>query len=282
MPGTLYIVATPIGNLSDITLRAIETLKAVDLIAAEDTRVTRRLLAHYDIHTPMTPFHAHSLAQKAEALVQFLKDGKSIALVSDAGTPGISDPGHEIIVLAISSNIPVVAIPGPNAIAIALVVSGLPTQRFAFDGFPPRRASGRKKYFGALANERRTMVFYEAPHRLLDTLSDMLSEFGDRRLAVVREATKVFEEVYRGTISGAIDRFTETPPKGEFTIVVAGAPEQSEQAGEEVVEQTLRKLLKDGLSERDAVHAAALTCGLPRKQVYQAMLRMKGEHTDEG
>lgn len=281
MPGTLYVVATPIGNLSDITLRALQTLREVDLIAAEDTRVTRRLLAHHDIHTPTTSYHAHSLARKAESLIEMLREGKNVALVSDAGTPGISDPGHEIIVLAVAAGIPIVAIPGPNAIIIALVASGLSTRRFAFEGFPPRRSSERRTCFGSLATERRTMVFYEAPHRLLGALKDMQAVWGDRRIAVIREATKVFEEVHRGTVSTAIERFTEVPPKGEFTIVVEGSSVEPEKTSVEQVEASLRKLLDEGLSERDAVHAAASMCDLPKKEVYQIMLRMKGEHSDE-
>jgi len=280
LAGTLYVVATPIGNLSDITLRAINTLREVDLIAAEDTRVTHHLLEHYDIHTPSTTYHAHRLARKAESLVGMLLEGKNIALVSDAGTPGISDPGQEIISLAIAAGLPVVAIPGPNAIIAAVVISGLPTGRFAFDGFPPRRSSERRTHFSALANEQRTMVFYESPHRLLGTLKDMQAVWADRRIAVIREATKMFEEVHRGTITTAIKRFTETPPKGEFTIVVAGSSE-AEKTSVEEVEASLRKLLDEGLSERDAVRAAASTCDLPKKEIYQIMLRMKGESSDE-
>ena len=281
MPGTLYVVATPIGNLSDITLRALTTLREVDLIAAEDTRVTHNLLAHYDIHTSTTPYHQHSLGRKAQALIRMLTEGKNIALVSDAGTPGISDPGHEIIALAIAADIPIVAIPGPNAIITALVVSGLPTRRFAFEGFPPRRSRERKTYLASLAQEQRTMVFYESPHRLLSSLKDMEAVWGDREIAVIREATKVFEEVHRGTISTAIERFTETAPRGEFTIVLSGLTAEPEEVPADQVEATLRKLLDEGLSERDAVRAAASMCDLSKKEVYQIMLRMKGEHCDE-
>ena len=281
MPGTLYVVATPIGNLSDITLRALEVLRSVDLIAAEDTRVTRNLLAHYDIHTPTTPYHQHSLGRKAEMLIEMLKSGRNIALVSDAGTPGISDPGHEIIARAIAEDIPIVAIPGPNAIVTALVISGLPTRRFAFEGFPPRRSGERKTYFTSLANEQRTMVFYESPHRLLSTLRDMLAVWGDRQMAVIREATKVFEEVYRGTISPAIERFTEVTPRGEFTLVVSGSTVEAERTSAEQMEVALRKLVAEGFTERDAVHAVSSMCSLPRKEVYQTMLRMKGKCSDE-
>ncbi|MDH7481554.1 MAG: 16S rRNA (cytidine(1402)-2'-O)-methyltransferase [Armatimonadota bacterium] len=275
-PGTLYVVATPIGNLADITLRALAILKEVDLIAAEDTRVTQKLLSRYGIDTPTTPYHQHSLGKKAERLTELLKEGKNIALVSDAGTPGISDPGCEIINLAIKNEVPVVAIPGPNAIITALVVSGLPTRRFAFDGFPPRKSGERRTFFTSLKDERRTMVFYESPNRLLPTLKEMLDVFGDRRIAVVREATKKFEEVHRGTISSAIARFTEVKAKGEITIVVAGCAEgQTGEAGK--VEEELRCLLAEGMSERDAVRELALKFPLPKKEIYRRMIQVKKE-----
>jgi len=281
MPGTLYLVATPIGNLADLTLRGLSTLREVDLIAAEDTRVTRKLLSHYGIETPMTPYHQHSVGRKAERLVAMLEDGKNIALVSDAGTPGISDPGHELITLTIAQQIAVVAIPGPNAIITALIVSGLSTRRFAFDGFPPRQSGERRAFFESLRNERRTMVFYESPHRLLRTLKDMLAVFGDREAAVVREATKMFEEVHRGTISSARDRFTEVKPKGEITLVVAGAGAEPPEAFADQVEDALRRFLAEGMSERDAVRRAAALYPMPRKEVYRRMLNMKEESTGE-
>lgn len=281
MPGTLYLVATPIGNLADLTLRGLSTLREVDLIAAEDTRVTRKLLSHYGIETPMTPYHQHSVGRKAERLVAMLEDGKNIALVSDAGTPGISDPGHELITLTIAQQIAVVAIPGPNAIITALIVSGLSTRRFAFDGFPPRQSGERRAFFESLRNERRTMVFYESPHRLLRTLKDMLAVFGDREAVVVREATKMFEEVHRGTISSARDRFTEVKPRGEITLVVAGAGAEPPEAFADQVEDALRRFLAEGVSERDAVRRAAALYPMPRKEVYRRMLNMKEESTGE-
>lgn len=282
MPGTLYIVATPIGNLADITLRALETLRSVDLIAAEDTRVTRNLLSHYGIHTPTTPYHQHSLGRKAEQLLEMLKSGKDIAVVSDAGTPGISDPGHEIIRLAIDQGVPVVPIPGPNAIITAIVVSGLPTRRFAFDGFPPRRASERRAFFEDLSRETRTLVFYESPHRLLATLRDMLHVWGDRRIAVVREMTKVFEEIYRGSISGAIERFTASSPRGEFTLVVEGLRDAAEEiCATTDIESALREMIELGVSDRDAVRQVASEYGISRREVYRRMIEMKGDIRDE-
>jgi len=281
MAGTLYVVATPIGNLADITLRALSALREVHLIAAEDTRITRKLLGHYGIDTPTTPYHQNSLGRKAQKLLELLKAGKDIALVSDAGTPGISDPGHEIIALAIANGIPIVAIPGPNAIITALVVSGLSTRRFTFDGFPPRRGAERRTFFTSLKNESRTMVFYESPNRVVSTLADMLSIWGDRRIAVVREATKLFEEVYRGTISGAIERFTSVKPKGEITIVVAGSTAPTEGISAEQIEAALRESLAAGASERDAVRKVSAMYPVPKKEIYRRMIEMKEESADE-
>lgn len=281
MPGTLYVVATPIGNLADITLRALSILKEVDLIAAEDTRVTHNLLQHYGIDTPKTPYHQHSLGRKAQVLIGMLQDGKNIALVSDAGTPGISDPGHEIIALAIADGIPIVTIPGPNAIITALVASGLSTKRFAFDGFPPRRTGERKSFFDSLKDEHRTMVFYESPNRLLPTLKDMLASWGDRQIAVVREATKMFEEVHRGTVSSAIERFAAVKAKGEITIVVAGAVSGVVEVSSEEIRDALRESLASGKSERDAVREVAAVHPAPKKEVYRIMIEMKGEPSGE-
>ena len=282
MPGTLYVVATPIGNLADITLRALSILREVALIAAEDTRVTHNLLQHYGIETPTTPYHQHSMARKAAALIETLKQGKDIALVSDAGTPGISDPGHEIITLAIAGGITIEAIPGPSAIITALVISGISTRRFAFDGFPPRRAGERKSFFEALKTEPRTMVFYESPHRVLSTLKAMLDAWGDRRIAVIREATKMFEEVHRGTISTAIERFAAVKARGELTIIVEAArsPVVEEHSVEDI-RAALREALASGKTERDAVHEVAENYPIPKKEVYRMMIEMKGESADE-
>lgn len=281
MPGTLYVVATPIGNLADITLRALSTLREADLIAAEDTRVTHNLLQHYGIDTPMTAYHQHSLGRKAEALVEQIKEGKSIALVSDAGTPGISDPGHEIITLCIANDIPVVSIPGASAIITALVVSGLSTRRFTFEGFPPRKPRDRRPYFDSLKDERRTMVFYESPHRVLPTLKAMLTAWGDRETAIAREATKMFEEIHRGTLSSAIERFAAVTPRGEFTIMVAGAVEQEEEVPAPDIQSALREALESGKSERDAVREVSAEYPIPKKEVYRIMLEMKGESSGE-
>lgn len=281
MPGTLYLVATPIGNLADITLRALNVLREVEVIAAEDTRVTRKLLAHYDIPTPMTPYHQHSRGRKAERLIALLEDGKDVAVVSDAGTPGISDPGHELIALAIEHGVRVEAVPGANAIITSLIVSGLSTRRFAFEGFPPRPAGERRAFFESLCTEARTMIFYESPLRLLATLTSALETLGDRKAVVAREVTKKFEEIHRGTLSDAIARFTEIKAKGEITLLIEGACTEEEPASDDQVREALRAFLDQGMSDRDAVKHVTSLYSLPKKEVYSRMLKMKQGDEDE-
>ena len=220
--GVLYIVSTPIGNLEDITLRALRTLKAVNLIAAEDTRHTRRLLAHYEIGTPTTSYFEGNQIQKGEKLVARLKAGESIALVSDAGTPTISDPGYRLLVQCIEADIPIVPIPGPSACIAAASVAGLPLHSFIFEGFLSPKSGRRKRQLTDLCEDKRTLIFYESPHRIIPFLQDILGVFGDRRVSVARELTKKFEEVFRGTVTEAIERFQGTSPRGEFTIVIEG------------------------------------------------------------
>jgi len=219
MSGTLYIVATPIGNLEDISLRAIETLKNADLIACEDTRHTKVLLARYSITGPLTSYFEHNKIKKSQYLIGLLKEGKVIALVSDAGTPGISDPGYRIIKDAIDNDVEVVAIPGPNAAITALVLSGMPTDRFIFEGFLSNRSAARKKKLTELKDEKRTIIIYESPHRVLVTLRDMQEVLGDIRIACIREATKKFEEALRDKVSSLIEHFSHKKPRGEFVIV---------------------------------------------------------------
>ncbi|MFA5335269.1 MAG: 16S rRNA (cytidine(1402)-2'-O)-methyltransferase [Candidatus Omnitrophota bacterium] len=216
--GTLHVVATPIGNLKDITLRAIETLKDADLIAAEDTRHTKILTEHYGINTPLTSYFQHNQVTKGDYLIGLLKEGKNIALVSDAGTPGISDPGAHIIGLAVKNGINVVGIPGPSAVILGLVVSGMPTDRFVFEGFLPNKSAGRRKRLSDLKEEKRTVVLYESPHRISKTLCDILDIFGDIKVSVMRELTKKFEEIIRGNVSEAAAHFEKTKPRGEFLI----------------------------------------------------------------
>lgn len=267
---TLYIVATPIGNLSDVTCRALETLRAVKLIAAEDTRKTRRLLTTYKIKTPMTSYHEHNKRLKLDYLLKFLGQG-DVALVSEAGTPGISDPGHELIVAASRSGIPIVPVPGPSAVITALVVSGLPTDRFTCLGFLPRRASERRRLLETMINEPATMIVLEAPHRLRATLNDLLLVLGSRRIAVCRELTKLHEEVFRGTISQAIECFTE--PRGEFTLVIEGRREVGKPQMTQDVEQRLRELRLSGVAAREAIGGVSRQTGLSKKELYRAWLK---------
>ena len=219
--GVLYIVATPIGNLKDITLRGLETLKLVDLIAAEDTRHTKKLLSHYDIHKPLTSYFEHNQVKKAGYIIEQLKMGKAVALVSDAGTPGISDPGFVIIRKAIEEGIKVEVIPGACALIAGLVLSGLPTDKFIFEGFLPPKSAGRRKRLEELAAEKRTIILYESPHRISKTLKDIAEIMPGAELVCVREATKMFEEVVRGNPACLLERFTKTAPKGEFVLVLA-------------------------------------------------------------
>ena len=216
----LYIVATPIGNLKDITLRAIEVLKNVDLIAAEDTRHTKILTNHYDITTPLTSYYEHNKITKGDYLIRALKEGKDIALVSDAGTPGISDPGAHIINLAIRNRISVVGIPGACAFVLGLILSGLPTDKFIFEGFLPSKSGARRRRFTQLKEEKRTIIFYESCHRILKTLYDILEVIGDIRISIMRELTKKFEEILRDKTSALIAHFEKSKPKGEFLVVL--------------------------------------------------------------
>lgn len=224
--GILYIVSTPIGNLGDITYRGVETLKAVEAIAAEDTRHSKKLLHHYHITTPLISFHEHNKEQQAPLIVNQLRAGKSIALITDAGTPSISDPGFYLIREAIQSGIRVTAIPGATALIPALVLSGLPVHRFVFEGFPPPK-KGRKSFFESLHNERRTIILYESPHRLLRTLRDLLRYLGDRNAAVARELTKQFEEIQRGRLSELLAVFDQGSIRGEIVIVIEGVTRKS-------------------------------------------------------
>ena len=220
MPGTLYIVATPIGNLADITLRAIDTLKTVNMIAAEDTRHTKILLDKYGVKAPTTSYFEYNKIQKSEYILKLLKEGKSIALVSDAGTPGISDPGYKIIRLCIDNEIPVVPIPGPSGLIAALTISGKTTDKFTFEGFLSNKSAKRKNQLKKLKTEERTVVLYESPHRFLKLLKDILEIYGDVEVVVARELTKKFEEVRRGKILALLEHFTANRPRGEFIVII--------------------------------------------------------------
>ncbi len=275
MTGTLYIVSTPIGNLEDITLRAIRVLKEVDVVAAEDTRHSRHLLDRYQIETRLTSYHDHNKEEKAPVLVEQMLEGKSVALVSDAGTPGISDPGYVLINLAINREIPIVPIPGATAAIAALSVSGMPTDRFIFEGFLPAKHLARQKRLQELAREERTIVFYEAPHKVIRAIEDMLLVFGDRRVVITRELTKMHEETIRGTLSEGLKRLHEGTIKGEFTIIVHGAMKDPKMQDIDTAAYLKNLILHRGLSRKEAITTAAEDLGIPKKDVYKESLKMK-------
>ena len=270
MAGTLYLVPTPIGNLGDISRRCAETLEAVDFIAAEDTRVTLKLLNHLGLKKPLLSYYRHNTGAGGEAVLERLLSGEDGALVTDAGTPAVSDPGEELVAQCAERDIPVVAIPGPCALVTALAVSGLPTGRFTFEGFLAMNRKNRRAHLAELAGERRTMIFYEAPHKLRATLEDLAAAFGpERRISLCRELTKLHEEVRRTTLGEAVRWYADNPPRGEFVLVVEGAPERVEEAitledGLALVD----RLRAEGRSLRDAVKLAAKETGLPKNQLY--------------
>ncbi len=265
----LYIVATPIGNLEDISLRALRILREVKLIAAEDTRQTKRLLGTYDIKTPMTSYHEHNKWTKLEYIFNCLQEG-DVALVSNAGMPGMSDPGYELIVAASQRDIQVVPIPGPSVVTTALVISGLPTDKFVYLGFLPRKSNGRRRLLETIANEDKTIIVLESPHRLLVALNDILLVLGDRKIAICRELTKIHEEVFRGRISQAIEHFAE--PRGEFTLVVEGKVEKNKPQLTPAIERQLYHMRQSGLMAKEAITKVAGETGLARKELYRAWL----------
>ena len=273
--GILYIVATPIGNLEDITLRAIRVLKEADLVAAEDTRHTRHLLDRYQIDTQLTSYHDHNKEEKAPVLVARILEGKNVALVSDAGTPGISDPGYFLINLALDRKIPVVPIPGATAAIAALSVSGMPTDRFLFEGFLPAKHLARLKRLQELSKEERTIIFYEAPHKIIRAVADMLAALGDRRAVITRELTKIHEESIRGTLAECLKRLQEGTIKGEFTVIVHGATKEPLKQDIDTAEFLKNLILHRGLSKKEAIAAAAEELGLPKKDVYKESLKME-------
>lgn len=276
MSSTLYLVATPIGNLKDITLRALEVLRSVDWIAAEDTRHSRKLLSHYEIHKPVVSYHSHNMKQRGPELIARLREGFSVALVTDAGSPGISDPGADLTREAIDAGLRVEALPGPTALITALVLSGLPTHPFAFLGFPPARGAGRQRFFRQYARLPMTCILYESPTRLQRTLADIQSAWGSRFVAVARELTKRFEEVFRGTIPQAGAHFSEGL-KGELTLVVEGATDTGlVTPSEEHWRGSLHTMIvRDGLRVREAVDQVVREYGVSRKTVYEEALRVK-------
>lgn len=274
--GSLYIVATPIGNLEDITLRALRILGEVSLIAAEDTRHTQKLLTHFSIARPLTSYHDHNKEQKAEVLVARLQEGGDVALVSDAGTPGISDPGYYIINRAIEEGIRVIPIPGATAALSALSVSGLPTDSFVFEGFLPPKKGRRVAKLKSLADETRTIVLYEAPHRIHETLGDILAVLGDRRIVLARELTKIHEELLRGKIGDIIEKLAERSMKGEITLVVEGKTGDGPELSVLSLSDHVAKLVREeGVTKKDAIEMVAKLRGMPKKRVYEEVLANK-------
>ena len=277
MAGMLYLVPTPIGNLGDISQRCRETLEQADFIAAEDTRVSLKLLNHLGIRKSLVSYFEHNKAQKGQWIVERILAGETCALVSDAGSPAISDPGEELVKQCAEAGITVCAIPGPCAVITALSISGQATGRFCFEGFLSTAKKSRREHLESLVTEQRTMIFYEAPHKLVATLEDMAGVFGkDRGISLCRELTKLHEEVVRTTLGEAIEKYNAQPPKGEFVLVVAGAkPEEKVAATEADAASRVKALMDEGLSRKDAVKQAAKELNLPKNVVYDAALNME-------
>ena len=282
MSGKLYLVGTPIGNLGDISRRCAGTLAAVDFIAAEDTRVSRKLLNHLDIHKSTVSYFEHNSRESGKRIVERLLAGESCALVTDAGMPAISDPGQDLVRLCAEAGVEVAAVPGPSAVVTALALSGLPTGRFTFEGFLSTTRKERSEHLASLREEKRTMVFYEAPHKLAQTLGDLCAAFGEERpVALCREMTKLHEEVIRTTLGEARARFGEGEARGEFVLVVSGAPEAEElDRGETALRKAL-ELASSGLSARDAVRQAAEEFSVSRSALYRAFMQAREEKEEE-
>ncbi len=279
MSGKLYLCPTPIGNLGDITLRVLEQLKASDLIAAEDTRVSMKLLNHYGINVPVTSYYEHNKREKGSYLIEKLKSGMNISVITDAGMPGISDPGEDLVRLCIREGIPVEALPGPCAFATALTASGMPAGRFSFEGFLTVNKKNRTEHLLSVKNNTETLIFYEAPHKLISTLKDMLEVFGDRRIVLAREITKRYEEYNRTTLSEALHYYEENPPKGEFVLIVDGA-DKEELEKERLdslpsAEELIRKYSKEGMRAKELTKRVADELKQPRRDIYDLYLKLK-------
>ena len=276
--GKLYLCATPIGNLDDITLRVLDTLKNVDLIAAEDTRHSIKLLNHFQIKTPMTSYHEYNKVEKARYLVDQMKTGVTVALVTDAGTPGISDPGEELVRQCHEAGIPLTSLPGPAACITALTISGLPTRRFCFEAFLPADKKERQWILEELKKETRTIIVYEAPHHLVRTLSELAAALGERNITVCRELTKRYEEAFRTTFSGALEFYKENEPKGECVVVIEGKSfdqvnrEKQQEFEEMTVEEHMELYLSQGMDKKEAMKRVAKDRGISKREVYQALL----------
>ena len=281
MTGTLYICATPIGNLKDMSPRVIDTLREVNLIAAEDTRNSIKLLNAFEIDTPMTSYHEYNKVDKAHTLIDKLKSGMNIALITDAGTPAISDPGEVLVSMCHENNIPVTSLPGPAALIVALTLSGLPTRRFAFEAFLPSDKKERRRILEELKNETRTIILYEAPHHLKGTLKELYETLGDRRLTLCRELTKKFEEVIPTTISGAMALYETDEPRGEYVVVIEGISTKeldrlrADSFSGISIEEHINRYIDEGMSEKEAIKAVANDRNMPKREVYQAHTEWK-------
>ena len=265
-------MGTPIGNLSDLSPRAVETLRECDFIAAEDTRVTLKLLNHFEIKKPLISYYQHNRAQRGDQICRRIEGGETCCLVTDAGMPAISDPGEELVAMCAARGIQILCVPGPTAVATAVALSGLPTGRFCFEGFLSVAKQSRREHLEELVNERRTMVFYEAPHKLTATLRDMLAAFGDRRCAIARELTKLHEEVIRTTLAAAVERFESEPPRGEIVLVVDGAaPAPRETMSLEEAVEEAKRLTGEGMSASEAAKTAAKLSGCKKSDIYRMM-----------
>ncbi len=273
MSGKLYVVGTPIGNLGDITYRAVETLGKVDFVCAEDTRVTVKLLNHFEIKKPLVSYHEHSVRQVSENIIERILAGESCAVVSDAGMPCISDPGEDLVRLCAEKEIPIEVVPGPTAMASAVAISGLSTSRFAFEGFLSVTKKQRYSHLEEVAKDTHTLIFYEAPHKLVATLTDMLEYFGDRKISLCRELTKIYEEVIRTTISGAIEYYKDKNPKGEYVLIIEGYNKEDERA-ELTIEDAVaeaQKLIDSGMRAVDACKEAAKITGFKKSDIYSML-----------
>lgn len=279
MKGKLYLVSTPIGNLEDITFRAVKILEEVDLIAAEDTRHSIKLLNHFNIKKSMISYFEHNKIEKGLEIIKHILQGENVALITDAGTPGISDPGEELVSLAYENSIEVVPIPGPVAAIAGLISSGLSTSRFVFEGFLSTNKRVRKERLNKLLNEERTIIFYEAPHKLKQTLNDLYCAFGDRRLTFARELTKKYEEIIRSTIKECIERFDNIDPKGEFVLVLEGNLEKEENKEDKTIDEEeilieLKKLIKSGYSKKDAIKLISIERNIKKRNVFEISLKL--------
>lgn len=277
MQGTLYLCATPIGNLEDITLRVLRTLKEADLIAAEDTRNSRKLLNHFGIKTPMTSYHEYNKIEKAKELIGQMQDGKNVALITDAGTPGISDPGEELVRMCYESGIQVTSLPGACACVTALTLSGLPTRRFCFEAFLPMQKKERQEILRELENETRTIILYEAPHRLTRTLTELAQLFGERKISICRELTKKYETIFQATVAEAVAYYQEHEPRGEYVLVLEGKSRADSKLEEQrrweslTVEDHMQHYLSQGMEKKEAMKQVAKDRGVSKREIYRVV-----------